>query len=212
MAEGSRNLSCWNPNGGHTGRHIRKDDGVGSNSGMGADAHRPQDSGSGADIDVAADLRNATSIACSDSNLLKNQTFHADAGFGMNDDAVRMRDEQAAAYAAGQRDIGAGDHAPKAMAQNKIFAQEDRHGTSFGAPMLIAPDGLEQLATGIPEPPRLLTSPIRDFGADAGCRLIQLAYPHELQKPQARGWCRRALAHSAVRAKGYGDLLPAVNC
>jgi len=94
-----------------------------SNPRVAADGNRPQDLGSRADVYMTADLGRAT-LTNTQRYLLEQQAIRADLGVRMDDDAIRMRQQQTAAQFAIQRNIGAGDHTPIAVPQ---YCADPRH-------------------------------------------------------------------------------------
>jgi hypothetical protein len=152
--------------------YIGNDDRICANSGMRADLHRSEYFRTRPDIDVASDLRDSAQPAAAQSHLMEDQAVDANFRVGMNDNAVGMRDEQAAPDLTGKRDICAGDDAPKAVAQDKNLAEKNTEDTSASAPKLMASDRKKKLPPRIPELPWNLTRPIWNLGADLVHRFV----------------------------------------
>jgi hypothetical protein len=60
------------------------------------------------------------------SNLLKNKAINTNCGKGMNDNTIRVRDQQPPTNLAGQRDVGPRDGRPKPVPQDENLAHEVR--------------------------------------------------------------------------------------
>jgi hypothetical protein len=102
--------------GGRSIRNIVKDYGVRTNARMVTYRDRPQDLRSRANVYMTTDSRHATVIG-TDGDLLEQEAIRADFGVRMNDDSVRMRQQQTAAQLAIERNVGACHHAPISMPQ-----------------------------------------------------------------------------------------------
>ncbi len=143
-----------------------------ANSSMRTDLDRTQNLRARSDVNVASDLGNPALVAIAQSHLLEDQAVDANFRVGMNNNAVRMWDEEAAPDLTGQRDICAGDDAPKAVAQDKNFAEKITEEAAASAPKLIASDRKKKLPPRIPELPWNLARPIWSIGADLVHRLV----------------------------------------
>jgi hypothetical protein len=86
----------------------------------------PKHLGARADVNVTSNPWRSRSAAGPDRYLLKYQAIHANLGFGMNNDPIGMRNEQAAADLAVQRNVGAGNDTPKAMAKDHKSTEKCR--------------------------------------------------------------------------------------
>jgi hypothetical protein len=91
--------------------NILYDYGIRSDPRMVAYRDRPQNLGSRTYVDMTADFRRAT-LTNTNCYLLEQQAIRADFSVGMDDDAIRMRQQQAASQFAIERNVGAGDYAP----------------------------------------------------------------------------------------------------
>ena len=83
---------------------------------------RTQYLGACADIDVASDFRDAWPAPATQRYLMKDQAVHANLGLWVYDNPVRVRDQQAAANPACQRDIGARNDRPEPVWQHEQLA------------------------------------------------------------------------------------------
>jgi hypothetical protein len=92
---------------------------------MAADRDRPQDFGAGADVDMTADSGRAA-LTNPERYLLEKQAIRADFGVWMDDDAIRMGQQQTTAQPAIERNVRAGDRAPVAVSQ---YRANPRHRT-----------------------------------------------------------------------------------
>jgi len=142
----------------------------------------PEDLRSGSDIYMAANHRNARAAA-SNCYLLKDQAIHPDPCVRVDHDAVGMRDKQPPSYVRIQLDSGPSDHGPEPVAENKPFADANSDYAPLAAPILITPDGQEELAARIPEPLGCLTTPIGNLGADGLFSPDFFFRVHEQQDP-----------------------------
>jgi hypothetical protein len=77
---------------------------------------RPQYFGARTNVDMTADLRYATVIS-TNGDLLEQQTIWPDSSIRMDNDAIRMRQQQTAAQFAIQGNVGASDYAPTSVSQ-----------------------------------------------------------------------------------------------
>ena len=132
----------------------------------------PQYLRAGADIDMTANFGDARSIPATQRDLMEDQAVHANPGIRMDDDSVWMRDQQAAANLARQRDIGARNDCPKPVWQHEQLAIKDRDKTGLLAPGLVFADGTQQLSSGIPELTRFLPAPIGYLCTNSSQELI----------------------------------------
>ena len=80
------------------------------------DRDQPQYFGARTNVDMTADLRYATVIS-TNGDLLEQQTIWPDSSVRMDDDAIRMRQQQTAAQFAIQGNVGASDYAPTSVSQ-----------------------------------------------------------------------------------------------
>jgi hypothetical protein len=107
---------CWHAYGGRAIWNVVYDYGIRSNPCMAADRDRPQDLGSRTDVHMTGDFRCAM-LTNTKGYLLEQQTVRADLSFRMDDDAIRMRQQQTAAQFAIQGNVGASDYAPTSVSQ-----------------------------------------------------------------------------------------------
>ena len=77
---------------------------------------RPQYFSSRTNVYMATDFRCAT-VANTKCYLLEQQTIWPDSGVRMDDDAIRMRQQQTAAQFAIERNVGASYYAPTSVPQ-----------------------------------------------------------------------------------------------
>jgi hypothetical protein len=101
--------------------HVFDDNGVRANSSVIADFEGPQNLGAGANVDMVSDLRKPRITSSADGNLLKYKTIDANAGAGMNHDAIGVGNEQAAANVAVKRNIRTRYDTPKTMPNDEPF-------------------------------------------------------------------------------------------
>ena len=94
-----------------------RNDGICSDPCMSTDLDWSKYLGSCADIDVAADLRDPSTIAAN-GNLLKDQTVRPDRGLWVNDDPVRMWHQQSPANMCIEWNIGTCYRGPETMFEN----------------------------------------------------------------------------------------------
>ena len=80
------------------------------------DRDRPQYFGSRTNVYMTTDFRYATVVG-TNGYLLEQQTIWPDLSFRMDDDAVRMRQQQTAAEFAIDRNVGASYYAPTSVSQ-----------------------------------------------------------------------------------------------
>jgi hypothetical protein len=113
-------------------------------------------------IDVASDIYTITNCY-----LLEDQTIYTDTSFRMNHDSIGMGDHEATAYSTAQRNLSPADNRPKAMPQNQPLPKKGWNHSVSTAPVLIPPDGQQQLLCGIPESLRRLTAPIGNVSTNA---------------------------------------------
>ena len=78
--------------------------------------NRPQNLRSRTNVNMTTDSRHASVIG-TDGDLLEQQAIRADFSVRMDDDPVRMRQQQTAAQLAIERNVGAGHHAPTSVPQ-----------------------------------------------------------------------------------------------
>jgi hypothetical protein len=83
---------------------------------MGPYRDRPQHFGARTNVYMTTDLRCAT-VVSTEGDLLEQQTIWPDSSVRMDDDAIRMRQQQTAAQIAIQGNIGAGYYAPTSVSQ-----------------------------------------------------------------------------------------------
>nr|WP_240535733.1 hypothetical protein [Bradyrhizobium sp. STM 3809] len=138
-----------------TGLNVLGDDGIRSDARMGVDAHRSQDLGSRTDVDMIADRGNgAAAFDRANRNLLKQKAIYADLGVGVDDDPVRVWNQEAPSDVAIEGDISPCNDAPEAMAKNQNLAADGSEGSAAALPILISAHSEQQFSTGVPEPQR----------------------------------------------------------
>jgi hypothetical protein len=90
---------------------------------MGPYRDRPQYFGARTNVDMTTDCRYAT-VVSTNGDLLEQQTIGPDSRVRMDDDAIRMRQQQTAAQFAIQGNVGAGDYAPTSVSQHCANSRE----------------------------------------------------------------------------------------
>jgi len=91
--------------------------GIRSNPRMVPYRDRPQYFGARTNVDMTTDFGYAT-VVSTNGDLLEQQTIWPDSGVRMDDDAIRMRQQQTAAQFAVERDVGASHYAPTSVSQD----------------------------------------------------------------------------------------------
>jgi hypothetical protein len=124
----------------HSTLYVAGNHGVCANPGVRTDFDRTQDFGTGSDVDVAGNFRNAAGVSYSDSDLLEDQAVYANLRAWMNDYPVGMGNQQATTDLTIKRDICARDDAPERMPHDKCLAEEPTDQSRSLLPGLIAPD------------------------------------------------------------------------
>jgi hypothetical protein len=104
------------------------------------DLDRSQYLGAGSNIDVTADFGDARRIPAAQRDLMKDQAINANPGFGMYDYSVWVRNQQATADLACQRNFGPRNRCPKPMSENQEFAVVNRDRARPLFPCLVFPD------------------------------------------------------------------------
>jgi hypothetical protein len=129
----------WDADSGRTCGHIVNHDSVGTDAGMVPNCYSTEDFRARPNIDMSAESRKARYWASrSDRYLLEDQAVRSNGRTRMNDNSVRMNQEQAAAKIAVQRNICAGDDGPKPMLKDPVVAQQPER--SAGLALLVLPD------------------------------------------------------------------------
>src|SRR4051794_27934478 len=103
---------------------------------------------------MPSDHWNPAAPPAAECNLMKNKTINADPYLRVNNNSVRMGDEQTSTYLTSKRNICTRHDAPKVMSKRNYFAAHPTQNTAFVSPVLIAAQRQEQFATGIPIPVR----------------------------------------------------------
>lgn len=94
-------------------RDIGHDDRIGAHTGVITKSYATQHLRPRTDVDVPSDLRRAGSrLGCTQRHLLEYEAIGSDSHFGMDDDSVRMRQQQPAANLAAEGDLGPRYDAP----------------------------------------------------------------------------------------------------
>jgi hypothetical protein len=131
-----------------------------------ADVHGSQDLRPGADVHMTVNDGSAAAGNCPNGHLLKYQAIHAYSGVRMNYDPIGMRYQQTATYPRVEWYVGAGYDAPKAMPKSQNFPAMRCYYPGPSMPILIPPDRQQEFSGRIPKLSRMLSTPIRNFGAD----------------------------------------------
>jgi hypothetical protein len=147
-------------------RHVFCHHRICANSGVVANSDWPQDLCASSDVDMAAYDRDPWSTPDTQSDLLKNETVHANSGVGVNNDSVGMRDQESPANLTIERNVCAGDDAPKTMPQDQTLTNDARNDSSPLMPILITPDAKKQFSTRIPKLSRPFPGPVGDLRAN----------------------------------------------
>ena len=74
----------------------------------------------------------------------------SESGEDMDDDAVRMRHDEATPDPGGKRNVRTGHRLPETMAERREFTRQDREHRSGAAQALVITNRAQQLARGIP--------------------------------------------------------------
>lgn len=122
---------------------------------------------------MAANFGNAWTAPATQRDLMKYQTVHADPRIRMDDDPVRVRDQQTAANLARQRDVSARDNRPEPVWQHEQLAITGRDKTGLLPPGLVFADRTQELSSGIPELTWFLPAPIGNLCTDRFQELIR---------------------------------------
>lgn len=144
--------------------NVFQHDGVGANARMITNSKWAENLGTSANINMTAYPRCMAVIARADGYLLEEQTIHADVRAWVNDDAVRVRDGEASADLAVDRNVRAGDDAPEPVSQNGDLAHQHGPRAARLSMPLVGPDAGQQGLRRFPGPPRL------GFARPVGCR------------------------------------------
>src|SRR5258706_12699386 len=107
----------------HSALYVAGNHGVWHDSGVRADLDGHQNFRTGANIDVAGNVRKAAGVSYPDRNLLEDQAVDANFGCWMNDYPVGVRNQQATTDLTVERDICARNDAPKRMPHDKYLAE-----------------------------------------------------------------------------------------
>ncbi len=104
--------------------HVFDDDSIGADPCVVADYNGPENLRAGTDIDMVANHGQSFDAASvSHCNLLKYKTIYSNLGTRMDNDSIWVRNEEASADVAIQRDIGSRDNAPKSMPKHDPFSE-----------------------------------------------------------------------------------------
>lgn len=160
-------VSCRHADRRGSARHVAEHDGVKANSRMSADPNVAVDFCPCANIDVAGQLCTVTN-----RDLLEDQAIYTDTSARMNHNSIGMGDQQAAAYFTVQRNFSRCDNRPKTMTQSQPLPNKGCNQSASITPVLITPDGQQELLSGIPESSRPLTAPIGNVSADHNSRCL----------------------------------------
>jgi hypothetical protein len=163
-------VSCRHADRRGSARHVVEHDSVKANSRMRADPNVPVDFCPCPNIDVVSDLYTATNCY-----LLEDQAIYTDTSFRMNHYSIGMGDQQAATYSTVQRNISRCDNHPKTMTQNQPLPKKGCNHSASIMPVLITPDGQQELLSGIPESSRRLTAPIGNVHVFSSCGTLMAA-------------------------------------
>jgi len=158
--------------------NIGNDHGISADSGMRPNFHRTQNLCTSSNIDMAGDLGNPGRVSASERYLMEDQAVHANLRVRVDNDAVRVRDQQSAADLTRKRDFCTGDDTPEAMTKDENLAIKYAEKSASGAPILIASDCEQKLPSWIPELTGLLACPVRNFGANMISVLFYVVASH----------------------------------
>jgi hypothetical protein len=157
---------------------------IGADSGMISNVNRSEDFCSPTNIDMSTDSRQSGLTVGPYRHLLGNNAIDANPGRGMDNDPIRMIDQQAPTNVTTERDFGAGHDTPEPVAEDEIFAGQHRKQSGFVTPILISADRQEELSAGIPKSVRSLAIPIGEFSANP--LTIIARFGHNRKIPN---WC-----------------------
>jgi hypothetical protein len=144
--------------------HVLDDDGIGADPRVVTDGNGPENLCASADIDMVADHgQSFNATTASECNLLKYKAIDADPGARVDDDSIRVRDQEASADVAIERNVGSRHDAPKPVAEHDPFSRDIGQGARSALPTLIGAHAEQQLATGIPKLTRRFPCPIGNF-------------------------------------------------
>jgi hypothetical protein len=110
------NHACWHAYGRRSIWNIVDHYSIRSNPRMVAYRDRAQNLGARTNVDMTTDFRRAV-LTNTERYLLEQQAVRTDFSVRMDDDAVRMRQQQAASQLAIERNIGAGHDTPISVPQ-----------------------------------------------------------------------------------------------
>lgn len=111
------NHACRHAYGGRSLWNVVYHDGIRANLRMPPYRDRPQYFSSRTNVDMTSDF-GCAAVADSQCHLLKEQTIGPDFSVRMDDDAIRMRQQQTASQLAIEGNVGAGYHAPTSVSQD----------------------------------------------------------------------------------------------
>jgi hypothetical protein len=109
--------ACRHAYGGRSIWNVVYHDGIRSNPRVAPYRDGPQYFSSRTNVDMTTDSRYAA-VVSTQCYLLEQQTIWPDLSFRMDDDAVRMRQQQPTAEFAIERNVGPGDYAPTSVSQH----------------------------------------------------------------------------------------------
>jgi hypothetical protein len=135
----------------NVGEHHR----VGSHAGVVSDRDRPDDLGARPDVDVSA-----KPDPLGQGHLLENETVRPDPRVGVNDDPVRVKEQEAIPEMAVQGNVCPGHHAPESVLEHGGVSNAGGEKARALTARLIASQAPQETARRIPESPRLLSAQI----------------------------------------------------
>jgi len=155
------NHACRHASDSRAIRNIVDDHGIRTDACMVAYPDRPQNLGARTDVDMTADSGHATVVGA-DGDLLEQQAIRADLGVWMDDEAIRMRQQQTASQLAIQRNVGASHHAPASVPQYRANPRQCPPEAARRVVTLIGANTGQQSSRWRPfKPPLALPRPIR---------------------------------------------------
>ena len=127
MRHGSsrRNDTRWNPHCRGPGGNIREHDRIGADASMIANGNSAQNLGPSAHVHMFTEARCARALGTRPQrHLMQQKAIRPDDGVRVNDNPIRMDDEQATANPRIQRDVRTGHNGPESMAQYRTTSKE----------------------------------------------------------------------------------------
>ena len=129
--------------------NITKHHRVGANDSVVSDDHMAEQFRSGAEIDVTTYGGRTSRLKSAQGHLLKYEAVWANASFWVNDHPIRVRNAQSPADGTVQWDVGARQHAPKAVPEHAPPSKRVTPSTST-PPSLVVADACQKSLARVP--------------------------------------------------------------